>query len=227
MSQTHRVIISDTSCLIVLNNIGELELLHKLYGEILTTSIIADEFGDKLPTWVKIQNVQDIYRVRILELQIDKGESSAIALALEIPESTLILDDFKARKIAEGLGLKMTGTLGIIIKAKLNNLIPSVRPIFEKIKKTNFRISEEIELDAYKGMQLGFYLEGSVVNQLQDSPYWEQLKQWHLEQLGYNYEQAAEIWEELKPRIINKSRTTVERMIERIETKNSDQLDLF
>jgi predicted nucleic acid-binding protein len=150
MSQTHRVIISDTSCLIVLNNIGELELLHKLYGEILTTSIIADEFGDKLPTWVKIQNVQDIYRVRILELQIDKGESSAIALALEIPESTLILDDFKARKIAEGLGLKMTGTLGIIIKAKLNNLIPSVRPIFEKIKKTNFRISEEIELDAYK-----------------------------------------------------------------------------
>ena len=86
---------------------------------------------------------------------------------------------------------------------------------------------KEIELDAYKGMQLGFYLEGSVVNQLQDSPYWEQLKQWHLEQLGYNYEQAAEIWEELKPRIINKSRTTVERMIERIETKNSDQLDLF
>jgi hypothetical protein len=73
-------------------------------------------------------------------------------------------------------------------------------------------------------MQLGFYLEGSVVNQLQDSPYWEQLKQW---QLGYNYEQATEIWDELKPRIINKSRTTVERMIERIETKNSDQLGLF
>jgi predicted nucleic acid-binding protein len=45
-----------------------------------------------------------------LELQIDKGESSAIALALEIPGSTVILDDFKARKIAIKLGIQVTGT---------------------------------------------------------------------------------------------------------------------
>ena len=86
---------------------------------------------------------------------------------------------------------------------------------------------KEIELDAYNGMLLGFYLEGSVVNQLQDSPYWEQLK---LSQLGYNYEHAAEIWVELRPRIINKSRSTVERMIERIEenqVKDPNQFGLF
>ena len=86
---------------------------------------------------------------------------------------------------------------------------------------------KEIELDANKGMQLGFYLEGSLVNQLQDSPSREQLKLWQMNKLGFTLEQATEIWDELRPRIINKSRSTVERMIERIETKNSDQLDLF
>jgi predicted nucleic acid-binding protein len=102
-----------------------------------------------LPNWVKIQDSTDKFRIQILEIQIDKGESSAIALALEIPESTLILDDIKARKIAQSLGLNFTGTIGIIIKAKLQNIIPSIEPIIEKIKQTNFRISPEVERQAY------------------------------------------------------------------------------
>ena len=150
MSQAHKIIISDTSCFIILSNIGELNLLYKLYGEIITTSTIAEEFGEQLPDWVKIQNVSDKLRLQILELQIDKGESSAIALALETPKSILILDDYKARKVAENLGLSFTGTIGIIIKAKLQNIIPSIKPIIEKIKQTNFRISAEIELQAYQ-----------------------------------------------------------------------------
>jgi len=146
----HKTIISDTSCFIILSKIEELDLLQKLYGQIITTPDIAEEFGEKLPDWVSIENVTDKYRQRILEMQIDKGESSAIALALEIPNSTLILDDIKARKIAMNLGLSFTGTIGIIIKAKLSGIIPSIKPFLEKIKETNFRISTEIELQALK-----------------------------------------------------------------------------
>jgi len=146
----HKTIISDTSCFIILSKIGELELLHKLYGQIITTLDIAEEFGETLPNWVVIEKVSDKYRQRILEMQIDKGESSAIALALEVPNCTLILDDFKARKIAQNLGLSFTGTIGIIIKAKLNGTISSIKPYLEKIKETNFRISAEIELQALK-----------------------------------------------------------------------------
>lgn len=72
-------------------------------------------------------------------MQIDKGESSAIALALETPDSTVILDDYKARKIAQQLGINFTGTIGVIIKAKLKGIIPSIKPYLEKIKQTNFR----------------------------------------------------------------------------------------
>ncbi len=150
MSQTHKTIISDTSCFIILSKIGALDLLQKVYGEIITTSTIEEEFGNQLPEWVKIQNVSDIIKLKILELQIDKGESSAIALALETQNSRLILDDYKARKVAENLGLHYTGTIGIIIKAKLDNIIPSVKPLLDKIKETNFRISPELELQAYK-----------------------------------------------------------------------------
>lgn len=83
-------------------------------------------------------------------MQIDKGESSAIALALETPESTVVLDDHKARKIAERLGINFTGTIGVIVKAKLTGKITSIKPILEKIKHTDFRLSFDLELQALK-----------------------------------------------------------------------------
>jgi predicted nucleic acid-binding protein len=81
-------------------------------------------------------------------MQIDSGESSAIALALETPDSTVILDDYRARKIAELLGVSYTGTIGVIIKTKLNGTISSKKPILAKIKGTDFRLSADIERQA-------------------------------------------------------------------------------
>jgi predicted nucleic acid-binding protein len=141
----HNPIISDTSCFIVLSNIGELHLLQRLYGEVITTPEIAREYGGELPDWVNIREASDKSRQKILESQIDIGESSAMALAMEISDSTLILDDYKARKIASRLGLKFTGTVGVIIKAKKRGLIPLIKPLLERIKQTDFRMSEELE----------------------------------------------------------------------------------
>ncbi|MFY7741754.1 MAG: DUF3368 domain-containing protein [Flavobacterium sp.] len=146
----HKTIISDTSCFIILSKIEKLDFLKSVYGQIVTTSDIVEEFGEQLPDWIIIEYVADKSRQRILELQIDRGESSAIALALETQNCTLILDDFKARKIAQQLGITITGTIGVIVKAKLNGIIPSIKPYIEKIKETNFRISAEIELQALK-----------------------------------------------------------------------------
>lgn len=146
----HKTIISDTSCFIIFSKIEKLDLLKSVYGQIVTTSDIVEEFGEPLPDWIIIEHVADKSRQRILELQIDRGESSAIALALETQNCTLILDDFKARKIAQQLGITITGTIGVIVKAKLNGIIPSIKPYIEKIKETNFRISAEIELQALK-----------------------------------------------------------------------------
>ena len=55
----HNAIISDTSCLILLEKIGELELLQKLFGVIVTTQEVADEFGLSLPSWIEIKTPSD------------------------------------------------------------------------------------------------------------------------------------------------------------------------
>lgn len=146
----HKVIISDTSCLIILNKIGELDLLKKLYKKVAITKDILSEYGENLPEWIEVHKIKTPNRQQILEMQIDRGEASAIALALESGNNILIIDDWKARKIAQKLGLSVTGTLGVIIKAKNNEIITSIKPILNKIKETNFRISEELEQIALK-----------------------------------------------------------------------------
>ena len=140
-----KVIISDTSCLILLDKIQELNLLKKLFGEIVVTQEIVDEFKMDLPYWFKIGNASNKTYQKILEASLDKGEASAIAYAIEQQDCLLIIDDQKGRKYAEQLGIKITGTLGVIIDAKLTGHIKSVKRLLVKIKKTDFRLSLELE----------------------------------------------------------------------------------
>lgn len=144
------VVISDTTCLIILTKINEIEILSKLYSQVLTTDEVQKEFGQPLPVWIEIKSPKDKSKLHLIEQQIDKGEASAIALALEIPECTIILDDLKARKVAESYGLKITGTLGILIKARNTGVIKSIKPYLEKIKNTDFRLTDEIENEVLK-----------------------------------------------------------------------------
>jgi len=139
-----QVIISDTSCLILLDKIDELHLLNKIYGELWTTQEVAQEFLKPLPKWIIIKAVLDEKYQKLLETQIDLGEASAIALAVETENSLLLLDDLKARKLAKSLDLKITGTLGVINKAKELDLIPKIKPLIDKLLQTDFRISENL-----------------------------------------------------------------------------------
>ncbi len=141
-----KAIISDTSCLILLEKIGELDLLHKLFGTVTTTSKVEEEFGSPLPIWFNIENAKDKNYQLIIEASVDEGEASAIALAIELHDCLLIIDDLKGRKLAQQLGIAIIGTIGIIVDAKLAGIIPSIKPILAKIKQTNFRISESLEL---------------------------------------------------------------------------------
>lgn len=139
-----KIIISDTSSLIIFQKIGELEILNKLYSEIIITPQIEEEFKDKLPSWIVITTVKDIKYLNLLATQVDLGEASAIALSQEIDNSLILLDDLKARKLAEKLKLNFTGALGIIHKAKKTGVIKKVKPLIDKLLETNFRISEKI-----------------------------------------------------------------------------------
>jgi predicted nucleic acid-binding protein len=75
---------------------------------------------------------------------LDKGEATAIALAAEYENSLLIIDEEKGRKAVKDLGLSITGSLGVLVAAKKEGHIETVKPLIDKIQKTNFRISEEL-----------------------------------------------------------------------------------
>lgn len=137
-------IIADTSCLVLLENINELDILHKLFGTIFVTPTIADEFGADLPDWIKVKKIQNKKYQTLLEATVDPGEASAIALADEI-EGLVILDDLKARRLASKLSLDYTGTLGILVDAKQCGYIDSFRDLIRRIKETNFYLNETLE----------------------------------------------------------------------------------
>jgi predicted nucleic acid-binding protein len=138
------VVIADTSCLIALNRIEALNLLNGLYHRVLITEDIRNEFGEALPSWIEVAPVVDKKYQCLLEVFLDKGESSAIALAVTLENVLLILDDLKGRKEAKRLGLKITGTLGILFSAKQKKLIPAIKPYIEHLKIAGFRISPSI-----------------------------------------------------------------------------------
>jgi predicted nucleic acid-binding protein len=146
----HSIIIADTSCLILLGKINEFELLKLLYQHVIITDVVASEYGNKLPDWMEIRQVKNVSVQHALEIEIDSGEASSIALALETSHSIVVLDDLRARKIADKLKINYTGTFGIIAQAKLKGKIASVKPVIEKIKQTNFRISDKIIAETLK-----------------------------------------------------------------------------
>jgi len=144
------VIISDTTCLITLTRMGELELLERLYHHVWITPVVAREYGGGLPNWIGIKEVKDKSRQDDFESILDPGESSTIALALETPNCMVIIDEAKGRKIAREHNIPIIGLLGILIQAKQQGVIPAVRPKLELLRKFGFRFSSQLEQTVLK-----------------------------------------------------------------------------
>jgi predicted nucleic acid-binding protein len=142
-----KIVIADTSCLIVLDKIDLLHILPAIYKEIYITPEIALEYSRTLPNWIKIQHVLNQKTQKELEVKLDEGEASAIALALELGDCLLILDDLQGRKVANDLHLDFTGTLGVLVRAKKSGYITAIEPVLEKLKSIKFRISADVEQD--------------------------------------------------------------------------------
>lgn len=143
-SKTPKLVIADASCLIVLTRIGALLLLRNLYGSIMTTPTVANEAGRPMPSWILEKEVQNRIIQTELELLVDKGEASAIALALEIGDCSIILDDEDGRKLAKRLNLNVTGTLGVLLRCKESGLIQYVSPYIAQLRAIEFRMSEAL-----------------------------------------------------------------------------------
>lgn len=138
-------IVSNTSPLINLAMIGELELIQKLYGTIYIPQAVFDEIviqgkGQagaeqiKSNTWIKVYPIQNTLLIKSLSLELDKGEAEAIALAIELSAHLVLLDEKRGRTIAGQFNLRPLGLLGILIHAKKTGLIPLVKPLIDQLR---------------------------------------------------------------------------------------------
>ena len=149
----HRTVIANSSIIIAFSIIEKMEILKELYQEI----IIAEEVKNELLKginksgadflrykWIKVKKVKEPKLKEYLSYNLDIGEAETIALAEELNADLVLLDDYLGRKFALLRNLKITGTIGILIKAKQKGLINQVKPLIDKLILNNFHIDDEL-----------------------------------------------------------------------------------
>lgn len=150
-----KIVVSDTSPISNLFQIGEIELLPKLYGsvvippEVYTELMVLARFGFDLSLlesveWLEVKACKDTDRSAELSVDLDRGEAQAIVLATEVGADLVLMDEEKGRAIARQLGLNVTGLLGVLLDAKRNQLIPLIEPLIQKLQANDFYLSEKL-----------------------------------------------------------------------------------
>jgi predicted nucleic acid-binding protein len=147
-------VVSNASPLISLSNIRLLRLLPDLFDEVYIPAAVWAEIArpgapaiDSLSaaTWLQRRTVQNVHLVKSLQEELDQGEAEAIALALELNANLILLDEKEGRHIAQRLGLRVTGVLGLLVRGKERGLLTTVRPALEVLRQeAGFWFSDDL-----------------------------------------------------------------------------------
>jgi len=138
------IVIVDTSVLIALEKIDLLQIICKIYKEIILPEAVVREFGNVNFECYSLKKVESrLINVLMQDLNLGKGESEVIALAYETNFKVLI-DDLKARKVAENLGLSISGSIGVLLKAEKLGIIDSALKKTQELKEMGFYVSNEL-----------------------------------------------------------------------------------
>ncbi len=138
--------VANSSCLIALHAIGRLEILAQLYGTVAVPEAVNVEVGVTLPDWFDVRPVANRALVQALQFQLGAGEAEAIALASDASADRIILDDRKARQIAQQMGLPVTGTMAILLRAKEQKILSVVKDVIDELRDVHFHISDDLVL---------------------------------------------------------------------------------
>ena len=139
--------VSNSSPLIALSEIGQLDLLPQLFTSVLIPPAVAGEIAPSvpvLPTWVEVRPVTHPLPQALRRRAFGLGEREALALSLECRPSHVILDDLPARRLAVALGLPLIGTLGVLVAAKHARLIDLIRPQIDGLVGRTFFIGDKL-----------------------------------------------------------------------------------
>jgi hypothetical protein len=150
------IVVSDTSPLLSLALIGQLDLLHQLYGSIVIPPAVHDEIvvggaayrgGEDVARqdWIHIDRPTNAIIIALLMRELDRGEAEAIALAIESKADLLLLDEYRARRMADYLSLPHTGLIDILGEAKRQQYLTAIKPALDDlIARAHFHLSRKL-----------------------------------------------------------------------------------
>jgi len=143
------ILIADSSALIALSIVDKLNILEEIFGNVYVPRAVYEEISkeDKLESYNLVQyckdKVLDIKSGANFNISLGKGESEAIVLYTEQNADFLLCDDKKAKKFAQSFGLKVIGSLGVLLKAKDAKLIDKIAPLLDILKDSKIFIDDK------------------------------------------------------------------------------------
>jgi len=139
-------IVLDSTCLIGLERIGRLEILPALFEPVIISPAVDREFA-KQAEWLSVEVRFDRSLTSVLQMGLGAGESEAISIAKGLG-IRIATDDKQARVAANALGLKVIGTVGILLRAKSAGVIDQIRPMLDGLDENGFHISRSLREEA-------------------------------------------------------------------------------
>ena len=139
------LVVSDTSAISALVQIGEEDILRHLYDRILIPQAVQQELlrsHSSIPGFIHTHAVVPSVELEHRRSILDEGEACAITLAEQIHADLLLIDEKKGRAVAEQAGLRFIGLVGVLISAKRRGLISAIRPILDRlVTEAGFRLA--------------------------------------------------------------------------------------
>jgi uncharacterized protein len=144
--QPSLTVVSNTSPIINLTAIGQLDLLRELYGTLTIPDAVYEEIvvhGHGQPGAAEVQQLSWFVRrsvsnralsAQLMGSGLDVGEAEAIVLALETSARLLLMDEKLGRAAAARAGVRVIGLLGLLIEAKSRGLVPMIRPLLDALR---------------------------------------------------------------------------------------------
>lgn len=141
-------VVCDSSTIIHLSRINRITLLRDFHGKIVVAPAVWNEVVDegqgrpgsselkeaRESGWIEVIAPENKPLIQLLERELHKGESETIALAADMHAVLVFLDESDARKAARALGLKISGVIGILTRAKLAGKVSSLRNELDRLK---------------------------------------------------------------------------------------------
>ncbi len=139
-----RKVISNTTPILSLLKIGKLSILEELYDKVIIPCAVYEEIeqGKEKPyyqdlkklDWIDIKHIKS-EKSRLFFPDLDKGEAEVLILSVEENADLVIIDELLGRRYAKQMNINLTGTMGILLKAKLKGLIPSVKELLFELRE--------------------------------------------------------------------------------------------